>query len=67
MGIREVCIEPVEQGAVAKVSKISTALPAELAAQITAMLEGQSRNDLRERARRLSEAFRARRSTGDAI
>jgi ribosomal protein RSM22 (predicted rRNA methylase) len=45
----------------------SPALPPALAAAIDARLEGRARKALAERARRLSEAYRARKTTRDAI
>lgn len=48
-------------------SRPATALPAGLAAAIAARLEGRPRKALAESARRLSESYRARRSTADAI
>jgi len=45
----------------------STALPAGLAAAIAALLERRPRKALAESARRLSESYRARKPTSDAI
>lgn len=46
---------------------ISTALPAELAAKISSLLDGRPRKALAERAERLSQGFRARRTTRDTL
>ena len=45
----------------------SRALPAALGAALTARLEGVPRQELRSRARRLSEAYRARQPTAGTI
>lgn len=48
-------------------TKLSTALPAELAAAVAELMENQPRNALRERARNLSAGYRARLTTRDTI
>jgi ribosomal protein RSM22 (predicted rRNA methylase) len=49
------------------VTKLSTALPAELAAALAGLMENQSRKELQDRARRISAGFRARKSTLETV
>ncbi len=63
----EVCIHYDLRDPRPRLSPVSTALPAAVSGALAALVEGRSGKDLRARARRISETFRARRPSAETI